>query len=76
MPRSSKSLTILRRQSLLLETPNFKKLGGRYNPRLKCGQGWVFSAKKRDEVEDLVKWINILQKQLSLASTDFKLDKQ
>ncbi|GEM_PF-3093961 len=53
-----------------------KKLGGRYNPRLKCGQGWVFSVKKRDEVEDLVKWINILQKQLSMASTDFMLDKK
>ncbi len=51
-----------------------KKLGGRYNPRLKCGQGWVFSSKKRDEVEDLVKWINLLQKQLSLASQDYKLD--
>lgn len=51
-----------------------KKLGGRYNPRLKCGQGWVFSVKKRQEVEDLVKWINILQKQLSQASEDLTLD--
>lgn len=53
-----------------------KKLGGRYNPRLKCGQGWVFSAKKRDEVVDLVKWINQLQKQLSLTSEDYTLNKQ
>ena len=51
-----------------------KKLGGRYNPRLKCDQGWVFSVKKRQEVEDLVKWINILQKQLSQASEDLTLD--
>lgn len=52
----------------------FKKLGGRFNPRLKCGQGWVFSAKKRDDVEALVKWINILQKRLDLAPEGEGLD--
>ena len=27
-----------------------RKLGGRFNPRLTCGAGWVFSKKKADEV--------------------------
>ena len=31
-----------------------KKLGGRFNPRLSCGAGWIFSAKKRAELESLV----------------------
>lgn len=28
-----------------------KSLGGRFNPRLSCGAGWIFSKKKREEVE-------------------------
>jgi hypothetical protein len=31
-----------------------KKLGGKFNPRLSCGAGWIFSAKKREEVEKLL----------------------
>jgi hypothetical protein len=31
-----------------------KRLGGRFNPRLSCGAGWIFSAKKREEVEKLL----------------------
>lgn len=27
-----------------------KKLGGRYNPKLKCGAGWIFSKKRGKEV--------------------------
>lgn len=27
-----------------------KKLGGRFNPRLKCGAGWIFSKKRGKEV--------------------------
>ncbi len=52
----------------------FKNLGGRFNPRLKCGQGWVFSAKKRGDVEALVKWINILQKRLARSPEGAELD--
>lgn len=28
-----------------------KKMGGRYNPRLSCGAGWVFSKKAQADVE-------------------------
>ena len=28
-----------------------KKIGGRYNSRLKCGPGWIFSAKKSDDIK-------------------------
>ncbi len=28
-----------------------KNLGGKFNPKLRCGAGWIFSAKKRDAVE-------------------------
>lgn len=31
-----------------------KELGGRFNPRLSCGAGWVFSKKQRAEVEKLL----------------------
>lgn len=31
-----------------------KALGGRFNPRLSCGAGWVFSKKQRTEVEKLL----------------------
>lgn len=29
-------------------------LGGRYNPRLKCGKGWIFSKKRRAQVDQLL----------------------
>lgn len=28
----------------------FKALGGRFNPRLSCGAGWIFSKRKEDEL--------------------------
>lgn len=28
-----------------------KSLGGRYNPHLNCGAGWIFSKKKEQEVK-------------------------
>lgn len=28
-----------------------KAMGGKFNPRLSCGTGWIFSAKKRAEIE-------------------------
>lgn len=30
---------------------SLKNFGGKYNPRLTCGAGWIFSAKKREEIE-------------------------
>lgn len=30
---------------------SLKNLGGKFNPRLTCGAGWIFSAKKREEIE-------------------------
>lgn len=32
-----------------------KELGGRYNPALSCGPGWVFLKKKREPVDAFVK---------------------
>lgn len=31
-----------------------KALGGRFNPRLNCGAGWIFSKKKRQALEKLL----------------------
>ena len=31
-----------------------KNLGGRFNPKLSCGAGWIFSKKQRAEVEKLL----------------------
>ena len=27
-----------------------KQLGGKYNPKLRCGAGWIFSKKHQDKV--------------------------
>lgn len=32
-----------------------KAMGGKFNPRLSCGAGWIFSAKKRAEIEKVLK---------------------
>jgi hypothetical protein len=34
--------------------PQLRELGGSKNARLKGGKGWIFSAKRREQVEDLV----------------------
>ena len=31
--------------------PKLKELGGRWNPRLTCGAGWIFSAKRKAEIQ-------------------------
>lgn len=31
-----------------------KEIGGRFNMKLTCGPGWIFSAKKRPEIEKLI----------------------
>lgn len=31
-----------------------KAMGGKFNPRLSCGAGWIFSAKKRDDLQRLI----------------------
>lgn len=36
-----------------------KDLGGRFNPRLSCGAGWVFSKKQKGELEELLKDGNV-----------------
>lgn len=33
---------------------DLKKLGGRYNPRLKCGAGWIFSKKTQADLESYI----------------------
>lgn len=40
----------------------FKKLGGKFNPRLSCGAGWIFSKKAADNVSALLNGSLILQK--------------
>lgn len=32
----------------------FKELGGRFNPRLTCGAGWIFSRRKEDDLRALL----------------------
>ena len=41
-----------------------KELGGRYNPALTCGPGWIFNKSKRNPVEDFVKSFGGKVKQL------------
>jgi hypothetical protein len=41
-----------------------QSLGGRYNPHLKCGKGWIFSKKRLSSVE------NFLRLKLNASSND------
>lgn len=34
----------------------FKKMGGRFNPRLSCGAGWIFSKKALPRLEEMAIW--------------------
>lgn len=34
---------------------DFKRLGGRFNPRLRCGCGWIFSKRKQDELNAVLR---------------------
>lgn len=34
----------------------FKKMGGRFNPRLSCGAGWIFSKKALPKLEEMAIW--------------------
>jgi len=34
---------------------NLKKLGGKWNSNLKDGEGWIFSIKRKEEVEKFIK---------------------
>lgn len=34
----------------------FKKIGGKFNPRLSCGAGWIFSKKQLPKLEELAIW--------------------
>ena len=45
---SEKAFAIIGETKEIKET--LKSLGGRYNPHLNCGAGWIFSKKKEQEV--------------------------
>ena len=45
---SEKAIAIVRETTEIKDT--LKSLGGRYNPHLSCGAGWIFSKKKEQEV--------------------------
>ena len=45
---SEKAFAIIGETKEIKET--LKSLGGRYNPHLTCGAGWIFSKKKEQEV--------------------------
>ena len=45
---SEKAIAIVGETTEIKDT--LKSLGGRYNPHLSCGAGWIFSKKKEQEV--------------------------
>lgn len=50
---------------------DLKKMGGRYSPHIKCGPGWVFSARRRKELERYITARNTEEEQKQL-SFDFQ----
>lgn len=53
----------------------FKKIGGKYNTRLTCGPGWIFSKKKREEVESILNGFTVCNS-CSSNESDSKRDIQ
>ena len=49
---SDKALAVIGDTKSIKDT--LKRLGGKFNPRLSCGAGWVFSKKKEQELRALV----------------------
>ena len=45
---SEKAIAVIGNTSAIKEV--LKKLGGRFNPKLKCGAGWIFSKRKESEL--------------------------
>ena len=50
---------------------NLIQLGGKFNPNLKDGAGWIFTVKKRTEVENLIKNLKIEPK-ISMDMSDIE----
>lgn len=49
---SEKALAVIGETKAVKE--QLKQLGGRFNPRLSCGAGWIFSKKKETELRALI----------------------
>ena len=50
---SDKSIAVIGDTAMYRE--RLKELGGRFNPVLRCGPGWIFSKKNREHVDAYVK---------------------
>ena len=50
-----------------------KKIGGRYNARLKCGPGWIFSAKKSDDIKQSFTELRNDYKEVPTINTKHKI---
>lgn len=48
---------------------SLKKLGGKFNPRLSCGAGWIFSKKSLDKVQALLGGSTSVSASTSVTST-------
>ena len=63
--------------AIIGETAKFKellkKIGGRYNSRLKCGPGWIFSAKKIDEIKKTFTELSDDYSEMTKVNTDYKI---
>jgi hypothetical protein len=42
---------------------DLKKLGGKYNPNLKKGAGWIFSKKFESEIRKWIEEVDIIEKE-------------
>lgn len=54
---SERSFAVIGNTKLYKE--QLKELGGKYNEKLKCGAGWIFSLSKKSKVEKLVGSLDI-----------------
>lgn len=55
-----------------------KEMGGRYNSKLSCGSGWIFSFSRKDEVESWVqkKQSSVIWQQTTVPSTTSAISSQ
>ena len=65
---SDKAIAVIGDTRAIKDT--LKALGGRFNSRLTCGAGWIFSAKKREEVTKVVQGGNITKEKKTTEKTN------
>lgn len=65
----SEKAVVVRGEKTKQFTNEFKSIGGRWNPHLKDGPGWIFSKSKTDQIEKIINY-NLIEKLSNIKITE------